>query len=463
MKEALLFILLSSAFLWAGDLRIGCATVTITPPVGTPMGSSYGTTVSTGVHDDLYAKALVLDLDGVKTAMVSCDLISIRRPIVSEARRLIEKATGLGGDQVILSATHCHAGPQMSPVFLALVPDAARRLAEQYVAGLPAKIAEAVRLAASHLTPARAWVHIGHEEHLTFNRRFLLKDGTVMMNPGRGNPNSVRPVGPIDPDVAVVYFDSPQGKPLATFVNFALHVAVAGGSLFSSDYPHVLANTLASVKGPDMLTIFTNGMSGNINHVDVNDPVGLAGYPEVARIGTILAADVLNAYRHLAPVTATRLQIRTQKVALPTQHFQPSEVEKARQVVAGYGKKPGPAFLDVVHAWKVMDVAALDGRPLETEVQAITLGDELAWVGMPGDAFTELGLAIKTNSPFLHTVVSEQSGAGAISYVPNRKAFPEGAYEVISARFAPGGAELLVEQAVQMLVDLKQKLKSTIQ
>ena len=72
MKEALLFILLSSAFLWAGDLRIGCATVTITPPVGTPMGSSYGTTVSTGVHDDLYAKALVLELDGVKTAMVSC-------------------------------------------------------------------------------------------------------------------------------------------------------------------------------------------------------------------------------------------------------------------------------------------------------------------------------------------------------------------------------------------------------
>ena len=351
----------------------------------------------------------------------------------------------------------------MSPVFLALVPDAARNLAEQYVAELPAKIAETVRLAASHLTPARAWVHIGHDEQLTFNRRFLLKDGTVIMNPGRGNPNIVRPVGPIDPDVAVVYFDSPQGKPLATFVNFALHVAVAGGNLFSSDYPHVLANTLASVKGPDMLTIFTNGMSGNINHLDVNDPAALTGYPEVARIGTILAADVLNAYRHLEPVTATRLRIRTQKVELPTPYFRPSEVEKARHIVAEYGKKPGPAFLDVVRSWKVMDVAALDGKPLETEVQAIILGDELAWVGMPGDAFTELGLTIKTNSPFLHTIVSEQSGAGAISYVPNRKAFSEGAYEVISARFAPGGAELLVEKAVQILVDLKQKLKSTMQ
>ena len=296
--------MIASHGVWGGDLRIGRATVTITPKVGTPMGSSYGITVSTGVHDDLYAKALVLDLDGVRTAMVSCDLISIRQPIVAESRRLIEKVTGLRSDQVILSAMHCHAGPQMSPVFLALVPDAARRLAEQYVAELPGKIAESVRLAASDLTPARAWVHIGHEEHLTFNRRFLLKDGTVIMNPGRGNPNIVRPMGPIDPDVGVVYFDSPQGKPLATFVNFALHVAVAGGSLFSSDFPHVLASTLASVKGPDMLTIFTNGMSGNINHVDVHDPAGLTGYPQVARIGTILAADVLRTYRDLEPVSA---------------------------------------------------------------------------------------------------------------------------------------------------------------
>ena len=125
MKKTLLLLVIASHPVWGGDLRIGRATVTITQKVGTPMGSSYGITVSTGVHDDLYAKALVLDLDGVRTAMVSCDLISIRQPIVAESRRLIEKVTGLRSDQVILSAMHCHAGPQMSPVFLALVPDAA--------------------------------------------------------------------------------------------------------------------------------------------------------------------------------------------------------------------------------------------------------------------------------------------------------------------------------------------------
>ena len=119
-----------------------------------------------------------------------------------------------------------------------------------------------------------------------------------------------------------------------------------------------------------------------------------------------------------------------------------------------FGKADPPVFHDVVRAWKVLDVAALDGGPLNTEVQAITMGDGLAWVGMPGDAFVELGLAVKQNSPYLLTVVSEQSGSGSISYVPNRKAFPEGAYEVISARFQPGGGELLAEAAIQLLIDM---------
>jgi hypothetical protein len=61
---------------------------------------------------------------------------------------------------------------------------------------------------------------------------------------------------------------------------------------------------------------------------------------------------------------------------------------------------------------------------------------------------------VKQNSPYRMTVVSEQSGSGAISYVPNRKAFPEGAYEVISARFEPGGGELLADAAVRLLIDM---------
>jgi len=93
---------------------------------------------------------------------------------------------------------------------------------------------------------------------------------------------------------------------------------------------------------------------------------------------------------------------------------------------------------------------------LEAEVQVIALGGQLAWVGLPGEIFTELGMAIKTASPFRYTVVSELAN-GSIGYVPNRKAYPEGAYESESARCGPGSGEMLVDAAVRMLVDLRKE------
>jgi hypothetical protein len=441
--------------LFPADLRVGRAKVVITPPLGAAMGSSYGLTPAKSVADDLHAKALVLESGGVKAALVACDLISIQKSLVAGARRLIEQRTGLRGNQVILSATHCHAGPQMHPLFLALAGGPAEQLGKQYVADLPGHIAEAVRLAEADLQPARASAAVVHEDAVVFNRRFLLQDGTVRMNPGRLNPAIVRPVGPVDPDLSVVYFETPSGQALASFVNYALHVAIVGGSQISADYPGYLSRYLAAVKGPGMLTLFTNGMSGNINHLDVSDPKPLSGHAASARVGAILAAGVLRAYQQLQPIGPARLRSRTEKVLLPTPEFTPAEVERARATFSRYGKPGAPSFDEVVHAWKVLDVAELGGAPLETEVQVIALGDELGWVGMPGDAFVELGLGVKANSPFPFTIVSEQSGSGAISYVPNRKAFPEGAYEVISARFSPGGAERLVDAAVRLLLEMR--------
>ena len=446
--------MLSAAVGLSAELRVGRAAVSITPPLGSPIGSSYGLSPATAIRDGLFAKAIVLEAGRERAAIVACDLISLRKEVVAETRRLIATATGVRPEHVILSATHCHAGPQMHPMFLSMVPEPARSLGEKYVAELPAKIADAVRRAEADLRPARAWTASEHVQGISFNRRFLLKDGTVQMNPGRNNPNVVRPVGPVDPELSVVYFDAPDGTPLATHVNFALHVAIVSGREVSADYPGVLARALAEAKGPGMLTLFTNGMSGNINHIDVSDARPLNGHAAAARAGTVLAAGVLKAYKRLQPVNVERLLARTQRVDLPVPAVRAAEVEQAKQTMAAFGKPGPPPFHDVVHAWKVLDVAALSGKSLDTEVQAITLGDDLAWVGMPGDAFVELGLAIKQNSPFRKTIVSEQSGSGAISYVPNRKAFPEGGYEVISARFAPGGGEMLSDAAVRLLIDL---------
>lgn len=452
----LILVLLAIPSVWAQALRVGRATVKITPPVGSVMGNSYGIKVAAGIHDDLFAKALVLEVNGAKAALVACDLISIRGAIIDEARRLIGEQTSLRGDQVIISATHAHAGPQMHPMFLKAVGGEPEQMSLKYIKELPGLIAGSVRAAEVDLAPAQAFVGRAYEDSIISNRRFLMADGTVETNPGRRNADVIRPVGPIDPQVSVLYFQSPEGEPLATLVNYALHVAVVGGNEFSADYPAVLSRLLAGVKGEEMLTIFTNGTSGNVNHsysgLNKTDP--LRGHAEAARIGTVLAANVLKAYAGLEPVEPSSLHVRTDEVKLPVPRVTAREVTWAHEIMARYGQRNAPEFDDIVRAWRIIDLSELDGRPLESAVQAITLGRQVALVGFPGDAFVELGLSIKTNSPFPFTIVSEQSGHGAISYVPNQKAFPEGSYEVISARFQPGGAELLVDAAVRLLTDL---------
>ena len=83
----------------------------------------------------------------------------------------------------------------------------------------------------------------------------------------------------------------------------------------------------------------------------------------------------------------------------------------------------------------------------------IALGDRIAWVSLPGEVFVELGLSIKRASPFRQTMIAELAN-GLVGYVPNKSAYPEGNYEVVSARCAAGSGEMLVAAAVAMLEEL---------
>jgi hypothetical protein len=86
-------------------------------------------------------------------------------------------------------------------------------------------------------------------------------------------------------------------------------------------------------------------------------------------------------------------------------------------------------------------------------VQVIALGENVAWVSLPGEVFVELGLAIKRRSPFAHTFVVELANEN-IGYIPDRRSYAEGNYEPESARCAAGSGEKLVETAVELLSEL---------
>lgn len=453
-------LLVAGCCLWSAvtraELRVGAAAVRITPGQSMPMAGYYGVRFSTNTHDDLWARAIVLDDGATRAALVACDLISLPEVVVMQARNIVTRTTKLRGARVMISATHSHTGPVLNMGSSRKTVDGGElEVVRDYTAALPARIAGAVRLAEAALRPARVSVAHEHEAHLSFNRRFHMRDGTVGWNPGKLNTNIVRAAGPVDPDVAVLLFETvPSNRvppsAIATYVNFAMHPDTVGGLEFSADYPFTLSRLLGDYQGTNMVTLFANGACGNINHVDVSWASPQKGHAEAARLGTVLAGHVFKAYTRLQPLQTAPLRMRSERVALPLPELKPGEIEAASNTVAQLGDKKSPPFLEQVHAFKVLDVAARRGQPQDVEVQVIALGDELAWVSLPGEIFVELGLEIKRRSPFRHTFIAELAN-GSIGYIPNQAAYAQGNYEPISARCAAGSGERLVESALKLL------------
>lgn len=439
----------------AGELRIGAAAMNITPPVGIGLAGYYFDRGAQGTNDDLFAKSIVIESDGEYAALVGVDLISTTRLMVETARKEIEKETAIPGGHVMISATHAHTGPVL--VNRGSREDSqggAADLSQRYSEGLPHRIAESVRLAFTRLKAAKVSAASVREENLSFNRRFFMQDGTVGWNPGKLNPKIVRPAGPTDPEVASLFFEAPQAKGapelISVYVNFAMHPDTVGGDRFSADYPGALSRALAGFQGTNLVTLFANGTCGNLNHVDVNWADPQHGPGEAHRIGALLAADVMRGYRLRQPVAAGALRVRSEIVHLDLPENHPGDVERARAVTARYDSKSNAGFMEKVEAYRILDVEARHGKPQEVEVQVVALGNEIAWVSLPGEIFVELGLAIKNASPFRHTFIAELAN-GAVGYIPNRTAYPQGNYEVVSARCAAGSGERLVESAVRLL------------
>jgi neutral ceramidase len=383
------------------------------------------------------------------------DLIGAPRELVERARIMIEGLTSVPGANVMISATHSHTGPEMGSRLRNVDPQALQKL-EAWRAQLPGKIADAVKLADSRLQPVRLHAGLGHEDSISFIRRFRMVDGSIAWNPGKLNPKIVSPVGSIDPDVASLFVERLDRKePIATLVNFANHLDTVSGLRYSADYAGALSRVLDSVKGPAHLSLFTIGCAGNINHIDVRRPDPQRGPGEAARIGSILAAAVLKSQPGATPAGETGpIRVRNAMVQLPLAEFKPEDIARANETLANYGTPNARPFYDQVAAFKVLELDARKGRPLEAEVQVITIGTEVAIVGLPGEIFVDLGKSIKAASKFPHTIVVELAN-GSLGYIPDRKAYPEGAYEVVSSRVKQGGGELLVEAALSLLAGLR--------
>lgn len=437
--RTILFVIAACA-VFGQEIKIGAGKSAITPFLDQQMAGYYFPRTAEGVHDDLWAKALVFDDGRDRIVLVACDTIGMTARAANEARRRIREKLGIPEDHVLISATHSHTGP---------VHD------DEYVKLLGQRIPDAVVTAAGNRKPARLFVTTEREGSLPHYRRYRMKDGTVVTNPGFLNPNVVKPVGEIDPRVPVLYTEDERGAPVATWVNYAMHLDTVGGSWISADYPYFMGRMLAKVKGPDLLTVFTIGAAGNINHWDVRRPGPQRGLAEAQRLGEVLGAAVLKAYTHLEPVAAPRLRAAAGTVRLPLSKVTPEEIAQAKEIMAKPPRTDVDFSLDRVKASRVMEVARRKGEDLVAQVQVLAVG-QVAFVAIPGELFVELGREIQEKSPFPYTFLVTLAN-DSLGYIPTRAAFAEGAYEPTSTRMAAGGGELVAGRAIELLKQLKER------
>ena len=190
---------------------------------------------------------------------------------MEEARQRIQNQLGIPPGKILISAIHSHTGPgDITPDYESVL-----RIASPMPWSLP-MAGNVLQSYSSRPNTSRPSPHY---------RRYRMKDGSVVTNPGFLNPDIVQPLGEIDPRVAVLYAEDDAGAPLLTWVNYAMHLDTVGGGWISADYAYFLARALARLKGPDMLTVFTIGAAGNVNHWDVRRPGPQRGFDEAQRLG----------------------------------------------------------------------------------------------------------------------------------------------------------------------------------
>lgn len=423
-------------------LHVGFAETDITPKLGSQSPGGMQVRRFNAVHDPLKAVAMVIQNDSLAVALVGIDAVFISEEATAHAREAITASTKIPGSHVLIGASHTHGGGPVATCFESEADP-------EYVDLVAKRVAEAVSTAYHSLHASELGDGIGHEPSISFNRRFLMRNGRQATHPGKGNPNIVKPAGPIDPDVGVLAARAPGGELLGVFVNFACHLTVMGGNGFTADYVYHLREALRShFKKPALPVGFLLGAAGDVTQVDNLRPGREFGEEWSSLFGLALGAEVIQ--------TVGRMVWHKDAALQAAQTFVPIPIREPREGPAeppALGLGSG-SVADKIYANEREEVEKERARRpvIPCEVQAMRIGD-LGIVTNGAEFFCQLGLDIKAGSPFQRTWVVSLANQW-IGYVATPTAYYAGGYEprtARSAKMAPWAGQALVEGSMTAL------------
>ncbi|MFL5756660.1 MAG: neutral/alkaline non-lysosomal ceramidase N-terminal domain-containing protein [Chloroflexota bacterium] len=431
-------------------LRAGFARRDITQPLGTPSSLGLFTAV-TEIWDPLSATAVVLESDGERIALVGLDLCGLLAASHRSIRDAVAARTGLAADRVVLNVSHSHSAPYISADLQELLrPYGLRLHDDDYAASLQTAVAEAVAEAADTATPARVAVGRGLVERVAGNRRPKLSDGRTVHRYGRP-PQELRdlPEGLIDPEVTVVRFDRPDGRPIGAILSYSCHPTASGLGYPTNVSADFVGHGRTKVEDPTGLTcVFLQGCAGDQG---TGKWVSATPWEDTVAMGDRFARGVTEALATAHPVEEGELLVVRSLLPLDLDPMSVAELEARFDGAVGDRDSA-----DIVAIGDRLVMARRLDELAVAAIVTIRLGPALAIVVLPGEVFLEHGLRIRAGSPFADTLVAAYNDS-TLQYIPTEAAFPDGAYEVDGGwrYIRPGEGERLADEAVRSLESLR--------
>jgi neutral ceramidase len=393
----------------AGPLRIGAAKVDITPPQSMfPIPGYAGRTVFVGVHDPVFARAIVLDNGNTQAAIIAVEVTRIPEAVGLTKR--VAAAIGIPSERLMVAATHDHNSPLAGPADLKLEGKTG-----EYYALMEKGIIAAALEAKAHLQPARMGLGRG-KSYVNANR-----DENVN---GRYQVGS-DPEGPSDKTVEVIRFDGLDGEPIAIFTNYAVHGDVMflvktkdGGDEITGDLPGVASRYIEDYYKNKVIAVWTSGAAGDQEVPFMPKSGGLN--PGAA------AWAVLD-------VQSRRLGQEVVRVAGTIR----STVSDVR--IWGAEKTATCPGQRVVRTPGSTEVKFENAPPVDLQLGLIMLND-IALSGVSGEVVTLIGEHLKKASPFASTIIITHAD-GTVGYIPDDSSYPRQTFEVLSSPFKPGCTE----------------------
>jgi len=425
------------------EWKMGVASAKITPERPVPMAGYAGRTKPFDlVEADIYAKAIAFeDAEGHRAVLVTSDLIGFTAAVAEGICARVNEKAGLKREQILLNASHTHAGPA-----LAMTPksdDAESLRTVEYTHKLQDRVADVIVQALADLQPAQLSAGEGVVD-FPMNRREFRPTGVVL---------GVNARGPADRSVPVLRVDSADGAPRGVLFGAGTHNTTLGGDNYRlcGDYAG-FAQQAVEEKLPGVTAMFMLGCAGDSNPYP-------RGTMELARQhGVALGKEVRRVFdAKLRPIRGP-LRIAFGQVALPLEPLPPRD-ELERRAAGKTRYHPAGA-----QGWLAMlDKGETPPGEYACPITVWQFGEDLTLVALPGEVVIDYLLMLeKALGPNQLWVIAYSNDV--FGYLPSARVLEEGGYETRglytggAGYFAPSAQDVVVSYVRQLAQQVGRKV-----